>query len=397
LDFSQFDTKIFKQFVQDHLHEDPAQLLLKYAGKVEFDLKFAAQQIQARQKAKNKIPSWAINPSLLFPASISMEQASSEDTAILKATLVKGKSMIDLTGGLGIDTYFLGQNFEKTIYCERQEELAKLAQHNFKQLSPDKFTVIQGDSLDFLSKSQDFFDLIYVDPARRGGQNQKLYKLADCEPNVVVHWDLLKAKAENILIKASPMLDIKQALIEIPQIQQVWVISVRNEVKEVLLKWQKVSQVKHRKIIATDLHPDGKREFSFTFEEEEISDNIIGDVENYLIEPSSSILKAGAFKQFGQQFELKKLHPNSHLFTCDELPAEQIPGRIFKIIHEIPNPKKELKAIIPNGKINVITRNYALSAEELKKKYKLKDGGSQFLIGTKVGEKYVLLLVELVK
>lgn len=397
MDISQYDTETFIQFVQDHLLEDPAQLLLKYAGKTGFDLKYAVQQIQARQKAKNKVPSWAVNPNLLFPASISMEQASSEDTAIFKSELVGGRSMIDLTGGLGIDTYFLKQNFDKATYCERQEELAKLAQHNFEQLAPNKFTVIHGDSLDFLSKSQEIFNLIYVDPARRGGQNQKLYKLADCEPDVVQHWDLLKSKAEAILIKTSPMLDIKQALIEIPEIQQVWVISVRNEVKEVLLKWQKVSQVEHRKIIAVDLHPDGKREFSFTFEAEEIAESVFGAASSYLIEPTSSILKAGAFKIFGQQFGLKKLHPNSHLFACDALPDELIPGRIFKILREVQNPKKELKQLVPSGKINVITRNYILSPDEFKKKYKLKDGGTQFLIGTKSGEKYVLYLVELVR
>lgn len=397
MDLSQFDTETFKQFVQDHLHEDPAQLLLKYAGKTDFDLKFAVQQIQARQKAKNKIPSWAVNSNLLFPASISMEQASSEDTALFKAELVKGKSMIDLTGGLGIDTYFLAQNFEKAIYCERQEDLAKLSEHNFKQLSANKFKVIHGDSLDFLSKSPENFDLIYVDPARRGGQNQKLYKLADCEPDVVQYWDLLKSKAETILIKASPMLDVKQALIEIPEIQQVWVISVRNEVKEVLLKWQQQSKVDDRKIIAVDLHPDGKREFSFTFEAEEEAESVFGAAGSYLIEPMSSILKAGAFKIFGQQFGLKKLHPNSHLFTCEALPAEQIPGRIFKILQEVQNPKKELKQLVPSGKINVITRNYILSPDEFKKKYKLKDGSTQFLIGTKSGEKYALYLVELVR
>lgn len=383
--------------MQDHLHEDPAQLLLKYAGKTEFDLKFAVQQIQARQKAKNKIPSWATNPSLLFPASISMEQASSEDTAIFKADLVRGKSMIDLTGGLGVDTFFLAQNFEKAIYCERIEELAKLSEHNFKQLSNDKFTVIHGDSLDFLSKSQKKFDLIYVDPARRGGQNQKLYKLADCEPNVVQHWGLLTSKAKTMLIKASPMLDIKQALIEIPEIRQVWVIAVRNEVKEVLLKWQQEPKVERRKIIAVDLYPDGKREFSFTFEAEEITESVFGAAENYLIEPNSSILKAGAFKLFGQQFGLKKLHPNSHLYTCEALPAERIPGRIFKILQEVQNPKKELIQLVPSGKINVITRNYILPPDDFKKKHKLKDGGTQFLIGTKFGEKYALYLTELVK
>jgi 16S rRNA G966 N2-methylase RsmD len=396
LDLSQFHTDTFKQFVQDHLHEDPAQLLLKYADKTDFDLRFAVQQIHARQKAKHKIPSWASNFNLLFPASISMEQASSEETALFKADLVGGKSMIDLTGGLGVDTYYLASNFEHATYCERQEVLAKLAEHNFKHLSPDKFTIMNGDSLDFLSKNSSYFDLIYVDPARRGGHNQKLYKLADCEPDIVKHWNLLKSKAKTLLIKASPMLDIKQALVEIPEIQQIWVVSLRNEVKEVLLLWQEESVVTQRLIHCVDLHPAGSRSFTFTFEAEESFESEFGKHSNYLIEPMASILKAGAFKSFGVKYRLKKLHPNSHLFTCDTLPAEQIPGRIFKILQEVQNPKKELKQLVPSGKINIITRNYILSPDEFKKKYKLKDGGTQFLIGTKSGEKQVLFLAELV-
>ncbi|MFD2034203.1 class I SAM-dependent methyltransferase [Belliella marina] len=385
------------KFVQDHLWEDPAHLLFKYAGKTDFDIKLAIQQISARQKAKSKIPSWASNPNLLFPASISMEQASSEETAKFKSTLVNGESMVDLTGGFGVDTFFLSGNFEKATYCERQDELARIAHHNFEQLSPNKFTVVNGDSLEFLSSYQETFDLIYVDPARRGGANQKLYKLADCEPDVVRYWDLMKSKANAVLIKASPMLDIKQALIEIPEVQEIWTISVRNEVKEILLLWKKTVEDVQRKIHCMDLHPDGGRSFSFTFEEEEKSESNFGSIGQYLIEPMGSILKAGAFKVFGVKFDLKKLHPNSHLYTSQHLPKSQIPGRVFRVIQEISNPKKELKHLVPTGKVNVITRNYILSADEFKKKYKLRDGGSQFLIGTKAGGKYTLLLAELVK
>ncbi|WP_369413884.1 class I SAM-dependent methyltransferase [Belliella alkalica] len=390
-------TESLQKFVQDHLTEDPAHLLFKHSGKTEFDLKLAVQQIAARQKAKNKIPSWAKNPKLLFPASISMEQASSEDTARFKSNLVTGKSMADLTGGFGVDTYFLSKNFEKATYCERQEELANIALHNFEQLSNDKFTVVNRDSLEFLNSYQESFDLIYVDPARRGGENQKRYKLADCEPDVVNHWNLMKSKSTSILIKASPMLDIKQALIEIPDIQKIWTISVRNEVKEVLLFWKKEEIEGPRMINCIDLHPDGERSFSFTFEEEEKSESNFGSIGQYLIEPLGSILKAGAFKTFGIKYGLKKLHPNSHLYTTEQLPTSVIPGRVFSVIQEISSPKKNLKQLFPSRKVNVITRNYILSPDEFKKKHKLKDGGSQFLIGTKVGEKYTLLLAEFVK
>ncbi|SMD41921.1 hypothetical protein SAMN00777080_0455 [Aquiflexum balticum DSM 16537] len=388
-------TASLKQFVQDHQSEDPAQLLFAYSGKTDFDLKAAVQQIQARQKAKQKLPSWAAKPDLIFPSSLSLEQASSEETAKFKCGIpTKGKSMVDLTGGFGVDTFYLAENFGKAVYCERNPELSAIVEHNFNLLKPDKFEISQGDSFEYLAKSDMTFDLIFVDPARRGNHNQKLYKLADCEPDIVSHWELLKSKGQSILVKASPMLDIKQAIIEIPDIQQVWVVSVKNEVKEVLLYWEKGKVSNERIIHAIDLKSGGPRELSFTYEEEESSESIFGEVGKFLIEPYSPILKAGAFKSFGGRFGLKKLHPNSHVYTCEVLPDE-IPGRIFELIQEINNPKKELKQLFPTGKVNVITRNYALSADELKKKYRLKDGGDSFLIGTKVGEKYRLFYCNL--
>ncbi|WP_373492977.1 THUMP-like domain-containing protein [Aquiflexum sp.] len=385
-----------KQFVQDHLTEDPAQLLFAHSGKTDFDLKAAVQQIQARQKTRQKLPSWAAHPDLIFPPSLSLEQASSEETARFKSKILpKGKTMIDLTGGFGVDTFYLAEKFEKAIYCERNPELSAIVEYNFNLLQPDKFEFYQGDSLEYLSKSNLTFDLIFVDPARRGNHNQKLYKLADCEPDIVSHWVLLKSKGESILVKASPMLDIKQAIAEISDIQQVWVVSVKNEVKEILLFWEKGNVSNERIIHAVDLQSGGPNEFSFTYKEEESSESIFGEVSKYLIEPYSPILKAGAFRSFGKRFGLKKLHPNSHLYTRNNLP-DGIPGRIFEVIQEINNLKKELKQLFPIGKVNVITRNYALSADEFKKKYRLKDGGDSFLIGTKVGEKFVTLYCRLV-
>lgn len=389
-------TEAIKKFVQDHIREDPAQLLFRYSGKVEFDLKFAVQQIQARQKAKIKLPTWVANSDIIFPVSLSLEQASSEETARFKSKLAKGDLMIDMTGGFGVDAFFLAENFKEAVYCERNVELADIARHNFDLLEAGKFKVVAGDSLEFFNSSgQVCYDLTYIDPARRGEGNQKLYKLADCEPDVVGHWNLLLSKSKSILIKASPMLDIKQAILEIPDIQQVWVVSVKNEVKEVLLFWERDASIRDRVIGAVDLQANDATTFSFTYQEETTSESFFGDVGKFLIEPYAAIMKAGAFRSFGVRFGLKKLHPNSHLYTSDELP-NQILGRVFEVKKEIKNPKKELKALFPDGKVNVITRNYALTADELKKKYSLSDGGDGFLVGTRVGKGYVLYVCEII-
>ena len=388
MDISEFHSAEFRQFVQDHLGEDPALLLLKHAGKVSFDLKTAVQQISARQKAAKKLPDWVANRDLIFPASISLEQSSSEETARFKAEKVSGQRMIDLTGGFGVDSFYLSENFQKAIYCEQNEELAAIARHNLEILAPSKFNVVSGDGLDFLQKTELHFDLIYADPARRGSDNQKLYKLQDCQPDVVSAWNLMKEKGNRIMLKLSPMLDISQALSELPEIQKITIVSVKNEVKEVLLNWRKENDVAEKRIEAQDLGSSFPT-FEFGIHEEEKASAQLGEVEKFLIEPLSGILKAGAFKLFGERFGLRKLDKNSHLYTGDAIPSE-IPGRVFEVIREISPKKPEIKSLFPSGKVNVICRNYSMGAEELKKKLGLKDGGEDFLIGTKTESRYTV-------
>ncbi|WP_297336187.1 class I SAM-dependent methyltransferase [Algoriphagus sp.] len=385
MDFSEFYSVDFRQFVQDHLDEDPALLLFKYQEKVSFDLKLAVQQISSRQKARKKLPSWAENPKLLFPTSLSLEQSSSEQTARFKAGGWKGEIMIDLTGGFGVDFFYLSEGFNQGIYCERQTELFQITKHNLKQLESQKnfkgkFEFVEGDGLEFLQKTPLHVDLIYLDPARRGSGNQKLYKLQDCQPDVVGSWSLLKSKGDQILIKSSPMLDISQAWEELPEIQQIIILSVKNEVKELLLSWKKENTSKQIQVV--DLG-GGFPSFSFDPKEEGNAVSQLSEAENYLIEPLSGILKAGAFTLFAARFGLKKLEKNSHVYTCSALPKNSIPARIFEIIEEIPPNKKVIKALFPAGKVNVICRNYSQGAHELKKKLGLKDGGEEFLIGTK--------------
>jgi len=387
LDFKSLHTEALKKFVQDHLQEDPALLLFKFQGKTDFDVKTAVQQISARQKAKKKLPTWTANLDIIFPEGISVEQCSSEETAKFKAEIVSGASFLDMTGGFGVDTFFIGQHFDTVTYFERNESLAAIVEQNFELLQPNKFAVHFGDAIPFLQNTQQHFDLIYLDPARRGDQNQKLYKFSDCEPDVTELWDLMTKKSNQILVKASPILDIKGALKELPLIQKIWVLSVKNEVKEILLYWNKTKAEKEPQIICTDLTPEGRQNFAFTYEEEEAANATFGEVGRYLIEPNASLLKAGAFKNFSERFQLKKLNPNSHLYTTNVLDRE-IPGRIFEVIEEVKVEKKEFKKKFPKGIVNVITRNYSLKAEAFKKKFNLKDGGEEFLIGTKEGEKY---------
>ncbi len=380
MNISEYHSAEFRQFVQDHLNEDPALLLFKYQGKVGFDLKVAVQQIAARQKAAKKLPTWAKNLNLLFPASISVEQSSSEQTAAFKAKGHRGKRMIDLTGGFGVDFFHLSQGFEKGVYCELQTELFQISTHNLSTLNPGKFDFVEGDGLDFLRNSAQHFDLIYADPARRGTGNQKLYKLQDCEPNVVDAWTLLRSKSDRILLKVSPMLDLTQAWSELPDIQKITVVSVRNEVKELLLHWDKANEGAPKMIAVVDLE-SGLPPFEFEPRAEEQAHSEFAEAGKYLIEPLAGILKAGAFNLFGERFGLKKLEKNSHLYTS-EIYTKGIPGRVFEVLQVISPKKQEAKTYFPMGKVNVICRNYLMGPEELKKKMEIKDGGEDFLIGT---------------
>jgi len=388
LEIQKVYTKKVKKFIQDYLHEkDPFKLFLSLQKKVDYDLKLAVEQLTARQKGLKKIPDWANNLSLFFPVNLSVEQASSEETARFKTELVKGTSMIDLTGGFGIDTFYLGANFKSVNYCERDEDLVDIFRYNMDILGMSHVKTFHGDGLEILGRFPEPFDLIYVDPARRGEHNQKLFKLADCEPDVVANWDLMKSKGKNILVKVSPMLDLKQTINELPEVQQIWVLSVKNEVKELLLLWQEEQELSEAQIHCVDLGTAGRQDFDFTLAKEQEASSTFSEVKSYIIEPMASIMKAGAFKLFGQQFGMDKLHPNSHLYTSDNY-SEDIPGRVFEVIREFKQPKKELKSTFPSGKVNVISRNFALSTEEIKRKFKLKDGGEDFLICTKVGESY---------
>jgi 16S rRNA G966 N2-methylase RsmD len=309
-----------------------------------------------------------------------MEQCSSELTAQYKAQLVRGNTFIDITGGFGVDTFYMGSHFSKVTYVERQQELVHLAEHNLPKLFGEqdiKLIIIQEESLHFLQETSEKYDVLYADPARRGAGNQKMYQLKDLEPDISENWRLLREKARVLLIKASPMLDIQAALRELPEVNEVHVLAVKNEVKELLFLFTEAKT--QTRIIAAELNKPGEQPFSFTSEEELAARVNYSMPQKYLVLPYSCILKAGAFKSFALRYGLSKLHAHTHLYTGERVP-DPLPGRVFEVLETLKLDKKILKERFPEGKVNVLTRNYPLKPDAIKKRYKLRDGGNDYLI-----------------
>ena len=412
-----------RDFIKKHLKDDVNKLALSKFPE-DIDKQFVIRQIQARQVLSKKLPSWAESDELVFPKKLSLEQCSSELTAKYKSSLVKGKTLIDLTGGMGVDTSFLSDNFEKTFYVEMQEELCEIAKHNFKILNKN-IEVVNDNAEHFLTIC-DEVDCIYLDPARRDEYGRKMVSLHDCSPDVVELHDLLLKKAKSVLIKVSPMLDIEMVKKELKDIAEIHVVAVRNECKEIVLvlgqqttdnRQQSLLMARSSRLTAIDLRENWN--FSFHEDEEQSAQWTLADaVGKYLYEPGVACMKAGCFKLLSQRYGLDKLHRNSHLYTSDELVSD-FPGRIFEVVNVVPFDKKTKKEIssrcqqsTDNGqqtleessklkaqssrlKASVATRNFPLSADELRKNLGLQDGSDFYLFGTTMkGEKKVVVLAK---
>lgn len=382
-----------KRFILEHEDEDPTKVIFKAASLEKVDGKVAAQQISARKKAKKKIPSWYSNEEIIFPSKTPLEQSSSEQTALYKASLLQGNTIADLTGGMGIDDWAFTTSFQKVFYCERQVDLAEIAKHNFSVLEKKNIEVFSGDSIEWLTKSNHQLDVVYLDPARRDAQNNKMVGIADCEPNLLELKDAIFKQASKILVKLSPMLDIRQAVRELENVAQVWVIAVENECKEILFLLENKINEKVP-IHCIDFKKNNEiKEFTFNLQDEEyLSVDLAKDLEEYLYEPNVSILKSGGFKSIANKFDLRKLEMNSHLYTSNTL-LEDFPGRKFLIREKVLVQKKALKKSLPHLKANLSIRNFPQSVDQLRKKLKLKEGGEDYLFATTImnNEKVLLL------
>lgn len=388
-----------RDFIESHLKDDVRQLALqKFPDDV--DKVLVLNQIEARRLLSKKVPSWASNPDLLFPRHLSIEQCSSELTAKYKASIIEGGDVfVDLTGGLGIDSYFLSEQFKTSYYVENQKELCDLAEHNFTVLGR-KITVVNEDSESFLSKNQNF-DLVFIDPARRDIYNRKMVSLHDCSPDVVKLVETfpeMSPRKPSFLIKASPMLDISLITNELKNISEIHIVSVKNECKEILIKIEPGfdDEIKYfcLNFVGNDLKSAQLFEFSEHSESSANSD-YAPKIKRYLYEPNASLMKSGAFKLISQRFAIDKLHVNSHLYTSDNLISD-FPGRVFEVVGFAPFNKKVKKELLNDiTEASVATRNFPLSANELRKSLNLKESDKNFVFGTTlIGEKKVVILAK---
>ena len=365
-----------KQFIKDNLYSDTSKLLLNPPKDLKSGINNIVDQIISRQKAKGKLEDWRNNFDLIMPPPLSIEQASSNTTCKYKSKLISGHHFIDLTGGMGIDFLALSDSFERATYVETQKNLCEVFQHNLRELNKDA-EVINSDAIDFLSNlnSESGNRIIYLDPARRDDNKSRVFAIEDCTPNLIELLPELRKKASRALVKFSPMLDIQSILDSVSNVKEVHVVSVKNECKELLLLID-FEFNGSPEIICANLDTN-QPVYSFKVEEErEITATNSSELE-YLLEPNSSIMKAGAFNKLSVDMGAQKISANTHLYTSND-PIENFPGRTFKILGEV--DKKSIARFASDKKINVITRNHPLSANELKKKWKLKDGGDYFLI-----------------
>lgn len=379
-----------QQFIAAHLSEDVRLLALKTAP-TGVDLPKALQQITARQLLSKKVPTWASNPHLEFPTHLSLEQCSSEATARYKASLLSGNTLVDLTGGMGVDCYFLSQNFKETFYVEQQPHLVEFARHNFKVLN-SSIRVNEGDSETFLN-TMNSVDTIFIDPARRDMHGRKTVSIHDCTPDVGDLQELLLEKAQHVLIKLSPMLDISLALKELQNVKAVYVVAVGNECKELLFLLER-NYTDETVIYAENLPESSIGRLSFRLSDEKaIKSAYSSGVLDYLYEPNAAVLKAGAFKTIANEYGIQKLEMNSHLYTSDRF-LESFPGRTFKVQSWAVFNNKITKTLLAGiTQANITTRNFPLSVKDLRTKLKLKDGGNYYIFATTLAtaEKVLIL------
>lgn len=382
-----------QKFIIENENADVRQLALKAHLYPHLPIPELIVQIATRQKAKTKLPTFYAEERVIYPSALSLEQCSSEQTATYKANLVKGKLLIDLTGGLGVDAFFFSRHFEKVIYVERNEDLAAIAKHNFEVLGAKHITVINSDAQEFIKKFHEKVDYIYLDPARRDQANRKVVLLEDCEPNILGMLPLLDTK---VVLKTSPMLDIDLATRSLGYVTEVLILAVENECKEVVYfidKNHQQAQFSKNQIIKTvHLAKNQIQTFSFHQQEEETVEVPLALPQNYLYEPNAAILKAGAFKTVAKTYGINKLAIHTHLYTSTHL-VENFAGRIFHIQAICKLDKKELASYLPDNKANITVRNFPLSVEEIRKKTSIKDGGDIFLfaITNCEGKKVVLV------
>ena len=360
-----------QQFIDQHIGCKIADLALQKNPFPTVEWISILHQIEAKSKSKEKLPSWYNTKNIIYPSRVSVEQTSSERTATYKANLVSGKTLIDLTGGFGVDDFYFAQKIKNVAHCEINADLSKIVVHNFQQLGVTNIDCYSGDSSTILQTLAQKWDWIYIDPSRRNDAKGKVFMLKDCLPNVPENLDFYFENTQSILIKTAPLLDISAGLSELKNVKSIHIIALENEVKE--LVWELHKDYFGAITIQTvNLNKDKIDTFRFVLDQKNQETNYTLP-QRYLYEPNSAIMKSGGFNQVGKFYNLNKLHPHSHIYTSEEL--LDFPGRIFEIQNVIRYGKKEIKTHLENRKFNITTRNFPETVENIRKKWKIKEGG----------------------
>ncbi len=401
-------TPSLRDFIQSHINDDTAGLLLAARRYADVDVPFAVEQIEARRRLKGKLPEWYANPDLIMGGRVPAEQCSSEQTARYKRSILYGeerlglrvesqrmRSLCDMTGGMGVDFWYMSEGMEQAIYTERNETLCEIAKHNFKTLKRDSLIVRCGDGQKLPIPS---VDVIYLDPARRAGDGSRVYAIEACEPNVIEWQDELLQHAKMVLVKLSPMVDLTDVIRKLRNVTDIYIVGVKNECKEVLVKQVPSDSLKGEKHIrcvqvhCVDFLTDRTIEYTFKLSDE-MGISVVSEVGDFLYEPDVTLMKAQAFGNLCHRFSICQLDEGTHLMTSNKFISD-FPGRIFEVKEQISFSSKILKRLkqtIPQA--NIATRNFPLTANELRKKTGIRDGGDLYLFGAKVHHQGPLLLL----
>ncbi len=385
-----FTTEL-REFIIQHKDDDTDSLLLSAKRYPDIDVPYAVDQIEARRRLKNKLPEWyAVSDDLIMGGRIPAEQCSSEVTAKYKRSLVLGESLCDLTGGMGVDLYYMSRGLKSAIYTERQHHLCEAAEHNFNVLGADNITIHEGDGRELPIPD---VDTIYLDPARRAGDGSRVYEVSDCEPNIIEWQDELLSHCKRLVTKLSPMADIQRTVERLHNVTDIHVVAVKGECKEVLMVQSSEPSTDDINIHCVDFVTEGILEHHYRLNDEtEASATYCGEnVSSYLYEPDVTLMKSHAFRHICKVYGVDKLDADVHLYTSNSL-VDNFPGRRFVVEEELDFSSKMLKTIKRNiPQANITSRGFVLTADELRKRAGIKDGGSVYLFAcTVMGRKVIV-------
>lgn len=381
--------KTNQAFINNNLDSDIHTLLLKNHKNNEIDIKLLIEQIESKKRCLNKLPTWYKSKNIYYPNRISIEQTSSEITAAYKANIISGNTLIDLTGGFGVDSYYFSKQFKTVIHCEIDKDLSEIVTHNYDILNITNIKCLNEDGISYLKKSKLQYDWIYADPSRRHMKKGKVFKLDDCLPNIPENIENILEKTINLLIKTSPLLDLSIGIKELKFVKAIHVIAINNEVKELLWEIEKSFneniEIKTVNILKNNIHF-----FNFSYSDESKNEATYELPKEFLFEPNSAIMKSGAFNSISNKLNVAKLHKHSHLYTSSE--NIEFPGRRFKIVQVLDYNKNSI-AKLNIKKANITTRNFSETVQSIRKKFKITDGGETYLFfTTDIFEKKVIII-----